>query len=165
MKILICMVLALAASVAVAQTQEPVPQVTSVTVTEYGTYEYKSPTQEGTTANGTPHNTIKESVLLAQTRTVAIPAANNDQHIGFRYTLNGTPDGATVSVRLVLIYPVPITRDGKSFSQDEYTVQKTIGKSNVLAFTVNSNSPAGDHTLQLWHDNQLLTTQVFTVTR
>lgn len=161
--IALAMIVLFTASLAQSQTRTAAPAptgtVTSVTVTEHGIYTIPDQPQEGQTTGGTPHRLATGAKLASTTYT--IPAGSK---FGFRYVVNGSPDGAAVPIRLVLIYPRPVVRNGATFSQDEYSTTKSVGQDCGFFFnTTTDGQYNGTMTLQVWSGDRMLTQQIFTV--
>jgi hypothetical protein len=155
--ILICLLLVTAACH--AQT----PQVTRIDVTEYGEYALEVQSSDQTSAQGIAQRTVNNVKQLQQTRVIHL---HNDLHFGFRYTVVGSPIGATVTLRKVVIYPPQgLLQPGKAtpIYRDESNLDRTIGDNFYRGYTVNGDwmMVPGNWTFELWYGDRLLTSQTF----
>jgi hypothetical protein len=148
-------------SVCFAQT----PQITRADITEFGEYTLDVQKTDWTSANGIPQRTVGNVKLSQQTRVIHL---HKDLHFGFRYTLVGSPEQSSVTVRMVMLYPPPgLLRPGESTTilRDESSRDRTIGLDYYRGYTIADDwmMVPGDWTFQIWYGDQLLTSQTFTL--
>jgi hypothetical protein len=80
----------------------------------------------------------------------------------------GAPEGATVPLRMVIIFPSPGLRkpDGRhAILRDEYMWKAKIGKSSYRSYRLDKSWEVvpGDWTLEIWDNDEKLASQTFTV--
>jgi hypothetical protein len=146
------------AGTAYAQT----PQVERLDITEYGIY------------------TLDRQVKGKDPRGINLATATNIRHaatkttvpaqigttFGFRYTVIGKPDGASVNLRKIIVFPPPGLQpspSSKRVSQDEFTVQAKIGQTSTELYTLEDSFELvrGTWVIEIWHGARKLATQSF----
>ena len=141
-------------------------QLDKYEVTKYGLY---TSTDEETivdphTATGT-RKFIKNVVFTDQTYKVP---AQLGTRFGFGAVLVGKPEGRSVTVRRVTLFPKkgitnPVT--GKTTYQDEAMLSKVIGAESHFGYSFDHpwEMVPGPWTFQVWYGDQKLLEQTFTV--
>lgn len=148
-------------SLALAQT----PQITRIDVTEFGEYALDVQTTDANSTNGIPQRTVGNVRQLQQTRTIHL---HKDMHFGFRYTIVGSPNGADVELRMVVLFPRSgVQRPGTStpIFRDESARMRTIGLNYYRGYSINDDwlLVPGDWTLELWSGDRRLASETFTL--
>ena len=141
-------------------------QVTSIDVTEYGLYTLNV-TSKQQQATGVSHNTVSDVRHAATTRTVP---AQIGVRFGFRYRVNGNPQGQRVELKKVTIFPAPGLKSPKSaqpLQKSEYTIVRQTGAVSYTGYGLEDawEVVPGKWTIQIWQDNRKLTEQVFNVVK
>lgn len=142
------------------------PQVERIDVTEYGTYTAKGE-QTYVDAKGIKHHTVSKMVHDVATRTIPL---RRDTIFGFRYTVIGSPKGARVPLRIVVIYPAPgLAKPGspEPIMRDEEPVTRTVGADSIASYGLEEpwELLPGDWTLEIWSGDHKMASQTFTVVK
>ena len=141
-------------------------KVDGATIINDGIYELKLGRRMGTlTMAGQAHHFVTAKRLIR--RTADIPA-HQCLSFGFEYVILGTP-AAAVPIRMVTRFPSPGLRHPETRAvtlRDEIVVTRAIGKVHFRSFTLESPAELvpGPWTLELWHKDQKLASQTFTLT-
>ncbi len=102
------------------------------------------------------------------------PAVNSDRiqhtpgsYFGFGYTLTGAPDGQTIPVRHVQVFPPPGVRDstGKLFEKIETNLNLSTGRDLFIGISMGNNTAVGIWTLRVWQDDRVLLERKFELYR
>lgn len=142
-------------------------KVDGATIINAGIYELKLGRRMGTgTMAGQAHHSVTAKRLIR--RTADIPA-HQCLSFGFEYVIHGTPADAAVPIRMVTRFPSPGLRHPETQAvtlRDEIVVTRAIGKVHFRSFTLESPAELvpGPWTLELWHKDQKLASQTFTLT-
>lgn len=141
------------------------PQITRLDTTEYGEYALQVQTTNANSANGIPQRIVTGIKQLDKTRVVRL---HKDLHFGYRYTIVGTPSGATVNLRMVVIYPSPgLLKPGttKPIQQDITTMDRVIGENFYRGYTLNDDwmMVPGDWTFEIWYGDRKLSSETFSL--
>ncbi|HZQ01606.1 MAG TPA: DUF3859 domain-containing protein [Reyranella sp.] len=138
-------------------------QVTGIEIIDPGIYSVHV-TSSQPNANGIPANTSDSEQL--EFRATKVPMQKG-VHFGFRYHLTGTPDGAVVPIRKVILFPPQgLTPPGKpTVRQIERTLDRKIGETSYTDYSLDDpfELVPGQWTFQLWSGNRKLAEQSFTV--
>jgi hypothetical protein len=142
------------------------PQVERIDVTEYGTYTTKGE-QTYVDAKGIKHHTVSKIVHDDSTRTIPL---RRDVIFGFRYRVIGSPKGAKVPLRIVVLYPAPgLARPGSPapIMRDEEAATRTIGADSITSYGLEEpwELLPGDWTLEIWSGDRKMASQTFTVVK
>lgn len=147
----------------------PVPRVTGIKIVDYGVYTADQLVLKETNAVGVRSFDTGNIRLAAQTHTAHLQMG---LQFGFRYKIEGTPAGASVTLRFVTIYPL-----GGLHNPD---VSEPIARSEFMRLTpIESDQPLytgtvishdwgmvpGEWTREVWYGGEMLTRQVFTLTQ
>lgn len=136
---------------------------------------------------------LQSGIFTAQkTATTAVPGATGGaisslsgiQHVrttdsipgqlgirfGFRFKIIGRPDGASVTLRYIILTPPPGIRDPKSgntIMRSEYSRERTVGQESYRDFGFDDawEIVPGVWTFEIWQGDRKLTSKTFTVTR
>jgi hypothetical protein len=150
--------LALTAGAAYAQAL----QVQRLDIADYGIYtldrEISGRDQQGISL-GTATN-------IRHTATQRTVPAQIGTTFGFRYKVIGKPDGATVTLRKVIIFPSPglqTSASSERVPKAEFTVEAKIGETNSELYTLEDTFElvAGTWVLEMWQGSRKLATQSF----
>jgi hypothetical protein len=136
------------------------PTVQSVTVNDYGTYAFDVQTVDGTDSTGVaPQRTVTNIRQISTTRIATLPKPGAELHLGFHFTINGSPEGANVDIHFIRT-----TDNGKTVLSDA-TIQRQIGWTYYRGFTISGDDQPVPcvETVQVWYGNQLLASQSFTL--
>ena len=142
------------------------PQLTGIKVLDYGIYTVNIASTLNDSPQGIAVHNVSNVRLAEQTRTVKM---QHGVHFGFHYTLLGSPSGATVPLRLVVLYPPPGVRPPNStaplLTAEADLTANAIGPTLYSDYSFDNDWELvpGQWTLQLWSGNQQLTSQSFNV--
>ncbi len=140
------------------------PQITRIDVTDVGIYTMDV-ASSSVDERGISHSVWSNIRLVEQTQTIHIKMG---LHFGFHFSIVGTPDGATVELREVAIYPSqglhnpdlpnPIFR-GESFMTGK------IGQVDYTGAGLNRDwgLVPGNWTIELWCGSQKMASETFTL--
>jgi hypothetical protein len=144
------------------------PQITNATVEDYGIYTAESLSKQAAPGTATGTVTPIDNITLAAT-THTIPAQIGVR-FGFHFTLSGEPDGATVTLHEVTIFPAPgltnpSTQQTKAKSEFDWTA--ILGKTTFKGYTFQHDWELvpGTWTLQVWYQGRELAEQSFNVVK
>ncbi len=146
-----------------AAAQASAQQLTGIEIVEHGIYT-TDVTKSRTEANGVVSQTVTNARLALSTTTVPL-----QRHVefGFRYHLTGAPDGGSVQLRKIVVFPLGgLTPPGKpTLTQDAQTLDRTIGETRYAGYSLDEpfEMLLGKWTFQLWWGNRKLAEQSFTV--
>ena len=141
-------------------------QISSVEIIEYGIYTADiTTTQQDSSALGA-HNTVSNIRHAATTTTIP---AQIGVHFGFRYRVNGSPQGEKVELKRVTIFPPAGLKSPKSpqtLQKNENTIVRSIGATSYTDYSFDDDWElvSGTWTIQLWHGERKLAEKAFTVT-
>jgi hypothetical protein len=140
--------------------------VTSIEVTEYGLYTLNI-TGTQREATGVSRNTVGDIRHAATTRTVP---AQIGVRFGFRYRVNGNPQGQKVELKRITIFPAPGLKTPNSaqpLQKTEYTIVREIGALSYTGYGLEDpwELVPGKWTIQIWQGSRKLAEQVFTVVK
>jgi hypothetical protein len=139
-------------------------QVRSIEIIEYGIY-ISDFVREVRGADGTLSNEVTNPRHMQTTTTVLALLGNK---FGFRYHISGTPEGAAIELRKIIIAPSPGLKPPGA-SQPMLRHEQTLrGKIGETSYTANGlDKPwmlvLGKWTIQLWQGSRMLAEQSFTV--
>jgi hypothetical protein len=138
-------------------------EVTSIDITEYGIYKAEVVKSEASPSGVGAAQTLASATLIEQTE--KIPATPGTR-FGFRYTINGFPNGEKVDVTFKVISPViKRPKDNKEFSVQEFVFQnKTIGYNTYCDYGFGGGTwgmVPGEWRLQLFHNEKKLAEKIF----
>jgi hypothetical protein len=138
------------------------PQVERLDITEFGVY------------------TLDREVKGRDARGINLGAGTNVRHretkrtipaqigttFGFRYNVVGAPDGASVNLRKIVVFPPPGIQpspSAKRVSQNEFTMQAKIGYASYELYTLDDSFELlpGTWLIEIWQGNRKLTAQSF----
>lgn len=141
-------------------------EITEIEIVEYGIYtsEIIGTIYAPLTTSG-KYNLV-ENVKLVE-KTTHIPATKGTK-FGLFYIIHGNNTGDEVEITEIVRFPNPGYRDpktGKRFRKSEFSSMKTIGSKNFVAgtFAQDWDLFPGAWMVQLWHKDQKLAEQEFTV--
>ncbi len=143
------------------------PRVARAEITQVGLYGYKVTAQK--TETGTAMGYVQTGTYEFHTKTTTVPARLG-AHFGFEYVLVGSPKGAKVNVRKVVIFPqggVTNPKTGKTVARDEYEETIAIGARNLRGYSLDEDWEVvpGTWTLQVWVGDRKLAEQSFTLVK
>jgi Tol biopolymer transport system component len=141
-------------------------EVASVDITEYGIYKAVVVKSEASRNQAATYQTLGSVTLIEQTE--KIPALLGTR-FGFRYTINGYPNGEKIDITFKMISPVikrPV--DNKEFS-----VQEVVLKNRIIGYNTYSDyvfeeaweMVPGEWRLQLFYNGKKLAEKTFYVYR
>ena len=140
-------------------------KVTAAEIVEYGIYTATVQTEKRA-PNGVLVANLGSIRHAATTTTVP---AQHGVRFGLRYKIIGAPDGATIPIRVVMVFP-PAGLKPPNMAQPihnaEFNVTTKIGdiKYNDYAFDEPWEFVLGSWTIQIWYGNNKLIEKNFTVT-
>jgi hypothetical protein len=106
--------------------------------------------------------------VALQLDTTTIPRIKHT-HFGFRYSLKGAPAGATVVLKIVIIYPDSGQRGhrtGATHYRDEFMLTQPIADGPFsCANRIDADTALGLWKFQVWIDQRMLAEQTFNVVR
>jgi len=137
-------------------------EVTGIDITEYGIYKAEVLKSEASPSVAATYQTLGSVTLIEQTD--KIPAKLGTR-FGFRYTINGYPNGEKVDITLKMISPV-IKRpnDNREFSLQEVVLEnETIGVNTYSDYVFEEpwEMVPGEWRLQLFHNGKKLAEKTF----
>jgi len=151
--------LLLAVGAALAQT----PKVERLEISDFGTYSVDRESK-GRDSHGVKLAT-GTNIQHQETKT-AIPAQIGTS-FGFRSKIIGEPEGATVALRKVIVFPAPGLQPtpGKRVTRDESTIEATIGETRADLYTLEDNFELvpGTWVVELWFGGRKLASESFTL--
>ncbi|HEX4408953.1 MAG TPA: DUF3859 domain-containing protein [Xanthobacteraceae bacterium] len=150
----------------IAQAQAPAPAVIDAKVMQMGTLDAK--VTDKTTAPGVVTGSIGQATYHFVTNATTMEARKGIS-FGFEYRLNGTPDGAKVTVRKVTIFPSPGLRNpktGEVSMRSEYIETNAIGQRVLKAYDLDNDWEVvpGDWVQQVWVGEKKVAEEKFTLT-
>ena len=136
-------------------------------ITRFGLYDFKVTSKR--TEAGTATGYVQTGDYEFHTTTTTVPARLG-AHFGFEYVLIGTPKGAKINVRKVVIFPqggLTNPKTGKTVARNEYEDTIAIGDRGLRGYSLDEDWEAvpGTWTLQLWLGDRKLAEKSFTLTR
>ncbi len=148
-----------------APTKKYFGEVTSIDITEYGVYKAEIVKSETSPKAVGALHTLASATLIEQTE--KIPAKPGIR-FGFRYTINGYPNGEKVDIMLRMVSPVlKRPKDNKEFSVQEFVVQnKTIGDNTYCDYTFGEATwqmVSGEWRIQILYKGKKLAEKTFYV--
>ena len=137
-------------------------QVQRLDVTDYGLYTLDREIS-GRDSQGISLGTASNIQHSATQRTVPAQIGTT---FGFRYRVLGKPDGATVDLKKVIIFPSPgllTPTSSTRVSKAEFNVEAKIGETNSELYTLEDNFELvpGTWTLEMWQGSRKLLSQAF----
>lgn len=164
MRIVAAIFVLLLAPAAWAQT----PVLDRIDVNDYGIYTADTTGQEAVQGTATGSMNIVRNIKQAvATRTVP---AQLGVRFGYHFTPVGSPDGASVQLHHVVIFPSPGLRNpdnGQTNTRDEYDTTKKIGVEAYTGYKLENDWELvpGVWTFQIWYQGKKLAEQSFTVVK
>jgi hypothetical protein len=159
MQVLVCLLWLLTATAGAAYAQG---QVQSLEITDYGLYTLDREIS-GRDSQGISLGTASNIKHTATQRTVP---AQIGATFGFRYRVVGRPEGATVDLKKVIVFPSPgllTPTSSTRVPKAEFNVEAKIGETNSELYTLEDNFELmpGIWTLEMWQGNRKLVSQSF----
>jgi Domain of unknown function (DUF3859) len=141
-------------------------QVQRLDIEDYGVYSLEREIS-GRDAQGISLGTATNIQHTATQRTVP---AQIGITFGFRYRIVGKPDGSTVNLRKVIVFPSPGLQppdSSKRLSKADFEVEARIGETNSELYTLEDNFELvpGTWVLEMWHGSRKLVAQSFRLDR
>jgi hypothetical protein len=148
--------------VTTAAASAQIPQIERIDFMEYGIYTVDREI-EGRDALGINKAAASNVRHAATMRTIPAQLGTT---FGFRYKVIGKPDGATVTLRKVIIFPSPglqTSASSERVPKAEFTVEAKIGETNSELYTLEDTFElvAGTWVLEMWQGSRKLATQSF----
>jgi hypothetical protein len=138
-------------------------QVERLEITDFGIYTVDREPR-GRDLHGVKRATGTNVQHMETTKTIPAQIGTS---FGFRYKVIGEPDGATVDIRKVIVFPAPGLQPsrGKRVPRDESTVTATIGETRADLYTLEDafELVPGTWIVELWSGGRKLATQSFTL--
>lgn len=138
-------------------------EVTAITVVEHGLYTAEI-TSTTTLPNGIGQSSLRNICHVATTRSV--PALMNVM-FGFRFRVEGEPQGAVADLRRVTRYPVPLKPipSRPPVLEYDFPINVRIGSVSYIGYGFDHawELQTGSWTLELWQGRRKLVEQVFEV--
>jgi hypothetical protein len=143
-----------------------VPQIQRIDVADYGIYTVDR-TERGTDTQGINQASATSINHTGATRSVP---ARIGTTFGFRYTVAGRPEDATVEIRRIVVFPSPGLRppsSPRSVLQDEAKAEAKLGQLSYFFYTFEEDFELlpGRWSLELWQGSRRLTAQSFAVVK
>ena len=150
-----------------AAAQAQAPSVTDAKIMQMGTLDAK--VTDKTAAPGVVTGSIEQATYRFVTNATSMEA-HKGISFGFEYRLNGTPDGAKVTVRKVTIFPSPGIRNpktGEVSMRSEYIETNAIGQRVLKAYNLDNDWEvvSGDWVQQVWVGEKKVAEQTFTLNK
>jgi hypothetical protein len=161
------MALALSMAFVTSMCAAQAPQISRVDVTEFGEYTLEGKARDQLSAHGIPQRTVGNVKQLREARLIRL---HKKLHFGFFYTIMGSPNGADVKIRMVMVYPAPgLIKPGERarILRDEAVKMRTIGDNYYRGFTIDDDwmMVPGDWTFELWYGEQKIASETFTLVK
>jgi hypothetical protein len=147
--------------------QAQAPTVTDAKIMQKGTLDAK--VTDKTVAPGVVTGAIEQATYRFVTNATSMEARKGVS-FGFEYRLNGSPDGAKVTVRKVTIFPSPGIRNpktGEVSMRSEYIETNTIGQRVLKAYNLDNDWEVvpGEWVQQVWVGEKKVAEEAFTLTK
>ena len=140
-------------------------KVTAAEIVEYGTYTAEIQTAKRD-SKGVLQSNLGDISHVATTTTVP---ARNGVRFGYRYKIIGTPDGATIPIRFLTVFP-PAGLSPPNMAQPIHNSESnvTLKIGDIGYHDYGFDDPwelvPGSWTIQIWYGNNKLAEKNFTVT-
>lgn len=150
-----------------AQPASP-PQVTSISVRDYGIFSADDQASKKPAADGISFTAVSRLHMTKKTRTIPLRKGVN---FGFQYQAVGTPVGQRAKLHFVVIYPPPGLRKpgaASPIARDEYDQKVRIGvKDSFDGYSLVNDWELvpGDWTLEILSGSTQLASETFTLVK
>jgi hypothetical protein len=151
-----------------ANPAEQAPHLDRIAVVDYGIYTGDAATSTPAPGTSTGQVTFISNLQLAEaTRTIP---ARLGVRFGFRFDVIGEPEGKTVTLHAVTIFPPPGLKNPalpQPKARSDYNLTATLGTQSYRTYTFDSDWEVvpGVWTMQLWDADRMVAEERFTVVR
>jgi len=152
-----------------AQSQVPAPpRVERIDVYELGLYRADVAGRERALGTATGARSVLSNIEHVKTTTEI--EAKPGTHFGFRYRVDGRPNGREVPLTAVLLYPQPGVKNpttGNTIVRAEHTLRLKIGNTSYRGYVFEHEWELvpGTWTFELWDGERKLSSQSFEIVR
>jgi len=141
-------------------------KISQASIVEYGIYH--STISDSTVTDDiskSKSNFVKDVYLIEQTDTIIAKIGNS---FGIRYLINGSPDGASIPLKIYNLFPMPGIVDKKANTVKYFTfrnVNRTIGDTSYTGFTFEHDYELlpGNRKYQILFDDSIIVEKTFTI--